>query len=407
MPGQKTGLSVLFTVCFLLSLASGFYVMSVFSAVIFFSFFIAYIWNKLSLRGLKIGIERQDDRGQVGDIAKQIIWIENDSLLPRPWLHIVSLGSLPKIKPLLVGLWARSGRNWFTLEVLLESRGRFDWGDLGFFSSDPFALFDSQLIHRNTGKIIIYPRAVELEQFSLSNVDFPSDAFDYKETMNTSPNVISIRQYNASDSIGRIHWPSTAKFNRLMTKEFENEIEHEVSVIVDLDKRAHSGSGIGGTEEMAIMVAASVSRYFIEKGSSVGFIGLSDSEKVLAPRSGDRQLLSIFNELALIRAVGKYPIEHVLTAGIGKPNQQAALIIVTPSKNGALSAIKYLEYRNAPGAVIYIDYNTLAEQPFDEKEELNSNRIPLYIVNEDADLNVALNISSSLKAPMPPFRMND
>ena len=83
---------VLLLLALMLALSSGFLPMSVLAIVIGVSFIVSYVWNKLSLKGLRVRIERTPNMGHVGQEIDRLIWIENHSVLPRLWVQIKSIG---------------------------------------------------------------------------------------------------------------------------------------------------------------------------------------------------------------------------------------------------------------------------------------------------------------------------
>ena len=73
--------TVLFLLSLMLSLSSGFLPMSALAIVIGVSFIVSYVWNKLSLKGLSVRIERTPNMGHVGQEVDRLFWIENHSFL--------------------------------------------------------------------------------------------------------------------------------------------------------------------------------------------------------------------------------------------------------------------------------------------------------------------------------------
>ncbi|MFL2640358.1 MAG: DUF58 domain-containing protein [Dehalococcoidia bacterium] len=387
---------VLFLTALILALSSGFLPMSVLAIVIGVSFVVSYCLNKFSLKGLTIGIDKTPDIGHVGQEVERLVWIENGSFLPRLWVQIRSMGNLPGVKSLVTGISGRSPRGWYRIPALLQNRGRYEWGDINISSGDPLGLFVSDRNIRSNVSIIVHPRVVDITDFALSSVDPGSDSSQFLASADVTPNVVSVRRYNSSDSMNRIHWVSSARMNQLMVKEFELEIQNDLWIILDLNVDAHQGTGLDGTEETAVTVAASIANHFIYNSNSVGLVGNDAQEFILSPRSGDRQLSYIFEYLASCRSDGVTPIKNMLSQDISRLSRQAGVVIITTSDSERITAAtNYLSARNAPGALVSIDLESFGLINVDNpeiQENLDTN-IPIYSVRKGDDLSKALSFT--------------
>ena len=382
----------------MLALSSGFLPMSVLSIVIGVAFIVSYIWNKLSLKGLRVGIERTPNMGHVGQKVNQVFWVENHSFLPRLWVQIKSTGSLRGTKSLVAGIRGRAPRTWYRMPAILQNRGRYDWGDVTVSSGDPLGLFVSQRRINNKASILVHPRVVDIDDFALSSIDPGSDSSEFLSSSDVTPNVVSVRRYNSGDSMNHIHWVSSARMNQLMVKEFELEVQNDLWIILDLNAETHFGIGFDGTEETAVTVAASISNHFIQNNNSVGLIGNDSLEYVLPPRFGDRQLSYIFEYLAACKADGDKPINNMLLQDMSRVNRQAGVVIITTSEtDGILAATNYLSSRSAPGAVVSLDLESFKHDQINKKEhkEIIDTNIPIYSVRKGSDLSKSLRFENS------------
>jgi len=168
-------------------------------------------------------------------------------------------------------------------------------------------------------------------------------------------NAAGVRDYAPGDSFGRIHWPSTARRERLIVKEFELDPLADIWLIPDMADFAHvradkplpsiSADNLplwlrmkdrafqlpAATEEYVVSIAASLARYFLRRDRAVGLLAYGQSHEVVQPDRGERQLNRILETLAVLRATGKVPISSVLHAESQLLPRGATIIIITPS----------------------------------------------------------------------------
>jgi uncharacterized protein (DUF58 family) len=215
--------------------------------------------------------------------------------------------------------------------------------------------------------------------------------------------------------MNRIHWVSTARRNRLMTKEFELDPQAEVWIILDaaqtgqasipfswpkrtkedLWKHKFEFSLPPSTEEYSVSVAASVARYYLRKGRAVGFISSGQSLTMLPPDRGGRQLGKILESLALLRAEGNLPIWGLVDIQAQHLARGSTIVLITHSveKEIVLTA-DFLSRRGLRPVVVLIDaasFNGPAGTG-EVAEGLRYMKVPLRVVRRDDDIAKALSL---------------
>lgn len=386
----------LLTLAFLLTLASGFYATSRLFTVLLSALVLSWLWTKFSLRRVSAGAEQQTTLAQVGEWVQQRVWLQNNSRLPRPWVHVQDLGDVPDLPSLVTGLPTRGGRSWSTLRTRTTRRGRFTWGPLRISSGDPLGLFHTERTIPSEESLVVYPAPVPLDEFVLSASEEAGDAPEYRGTSHITPNVVSVRRYSVGDSLNRIHWKSSAKLNRLMVKEFETEVQSDLWVLLDLNAAAQVGSGPDGTEDMGVTIAASLVKYLLEYDNGVGFAAIGDREYVIPPGVGDKHLWQVLESLALCRAEGARSLQEVLAAQAPRFTRQMGVIAITASVQDALGVGTFLIERNAPGAVVLLEPMSFGapESALPALGNLLATGLAVYVVRRGDDLTRALSFSA-------------
>jgi uncharacterized protein (DUF58 family) len=104
---------------------------------------------------------------------------------------------------------------------------------------------------------------------------------------------IETREYVPGDDYRLIEWKATARSGRLMVREFEQETNLEVILL--LDTRASMGYGIIGKTKFEYMVrgAAAIADYLIKRGDLVGLAYSSGRRKVILRPSRGRTHISM------------------------------------------------------------------------------------------------------------------
>ncbi|MEK7815060.1 MAG: DUF58 domain-containing protein, partial [Chloroflexota bacterium] len=203
----------------------------------------------------------------------------------------------------------------------------------------------------------------------------------------------SVREYASGDSLARIHWPSTARMNTFMVKEFDMGISAEAWVLLDLQRGVHLGSPPDNTEELAVTVAASLITRLLELSLPVGLAADGDQTYLLRPDSSPEQQGRLMEALAAVRAQGQTTLERFIYDLQPHLNRFNTLTVVTPSAHSEwIPAVDSLRHVGINVAVVIIDPQSFGGS-MDLQSSLNSlfvNDIPTYLVKRGQPLNEAL-----------------
>jgi uncharacterized protein (DUF58 family) len=122
------------------------------------------------------------------------------------------------------------------------------------------------------------------------------------------------------------------------------------------------------TEEYAVSIAASLARYYIQKGRAVGMVAASQILQVLPADRGVRQLNKILESLSLLRAEGRLPFEALVDAQARHmPRGSTVILITTSAEKGVLTIADILLRRGHHPVAIVIDSTTFGGYSTAEK----------------------------------------
>jgi uncharacterized protein (DUF58 family) len=392
------------------------------------------LWAALALRGVQVQRKarirraqvgqtfqkrpeiQNDSRAQVGQIFQERFEIQNDSRLPRLWLEVRDQSTLPgsqgsRVLSMIRGQQRRSYR----ARTRLVQRGVFPLGPTVLASGDPFGLFPVSRIMPPAVSLLVYPITVEVRAFPNPPGLLPGGEALRCRTHQVTPNVAGVRDYAPGDSLNRIHWVSTARRERLMVKEFELDPLAEVWVFLDVAREVQSALPYSppdlavdallrpleevvlppSTEEYAVSIAASLGRYFLQRGRAVGLVscGQSQSPSVLPPDRGGRQLGKVLEAMALLRAAGDLPISALVAARARHLPRGSTVILITPSVQEEVAlTVDHLLRRGLRPVVVLLDAASFGGPPGTEAltTAITALGAPVCQITNGADLGTVL-----------------
>ncbi len=104
--------------------------------------------------------------------------------------------------------------------------------------------------------------------------------------------------YSTGDDIRRINWRAYARTRELIVNEYEQERIADVTVFLDARERANPRIGKEKTFTYAVRAAASMAKYFIKQGNSVGLFIYGEYINWTFPGYGKTQMRRILDSLA-------------------------------------------------------------------------------------------------------------
>ena len=357
--GTRRSLSIVVTltiVAFAVGFASNYWLPQRLGYTLLFGVVLAALWTWSSGQGVRVRMSRSRDRVQAGESIIERFEVINDSAIPKLWLEVEEATDLPGHTAKFVTSLGRSGhRNW-RVQTACHRRGLYNLGPITVRSSDPFDIFHRELRFGHRRGLVVYPRALELPRYSAPPANLPGEGRFRRRTHYVTPNASGIRDYEAGDSVNRIHWKSSLRTGSLKVKTFELDPASHLWVILDLSSQDHIGSDDDASIETAVTVAASVIRLFINQNRSVGLMMFGERLDVIEPDRGSQHFGRMLESLAVAQPVGTAPVASILYQQSRRWGRHTTVIVITGSTDPRWQgAIRTLTQRGVKAAVAMLD----------------------------------------------------
>ncbi|HEV3230915.1 MAG TPA: DUF58 domain-containing protein [Candidatus Dormibacteraeota bacterium] len=294
---------------------------------------LSWLWARLGARGLVLRRESPEGAYQVGEQFSEPLVLQNRAPLSLPWIEVIDRSSIPGYDAgRAISLGARRQRRWLS-SGRFAARGRYLMGPVDIVTGDPFGFFQRSQRLPPTSAVVVYPRLVDVSSLLPGAARNSGDTSAAGRFVDSPPDAFGIREHDPSDGFNRIHWPSTARLGRPMSKTFEKFEGSDVMVVLDLDGSAHRGAGVVSTIEYAASLAASVAADVVGRGQSVGLTCNDRRLTSLPPARGGGQLRRVLEYLAVAEANGTTSLDTML-AGLAQARGQQSVVVITPRGSG-------------------------------------------------------------------------
>ncbi|MGQ9839701.1 MAG: DUF58 domain-containing protein [Anaerolineae bacterium] len=377
---------------------------------------LALFWAWSNRRGLVLKRATRTQRSQVGKYFEEALELANNSRWPKLWVEVFDASTLPghHVSRVVNSLGRHSTFRW-QVRTLCRRRGRFTLGPTTLTSGDPLGIFRFTRAIPQTTTLVVAPATVAIAQFSPPTGYLPGGETLRRRTPYVTTSVAGVRDYVPGDSFNRIHWPSTARMGRLISKEFELDPLADVWLFLDMYGDAHAEAPFEELEEDILMpwltrraervtlppstveysvtIAASLAQHFLQSDREVGFLSYAESRQIVQPDRGERQLNRLLEILAVIQPRGRVPLAQVLAGegtGLGR---HMTVIVITPSTDSRwVTALRGLRARRVHGVAVLLAARTFGPAPDWNPivAELQASGVTAYLVKNGDDLAVAL-----------------
>jgi uncharacterized protein (DUF58 family) len=389
----------------------------------------AWAWARLGLLGLELHRVLRSSRSQAGAIIEERFILRNRSRVPHFWVELWDDSTLPghHASTVITGLGPHTSRHW-VVHTLCTERGRFQLGPLTARVIDPFGLFINEKRFPQTADLVVHPYTASLPTVILGPSQLPGGAAVQRKTAAVTPSAAGVREYSPGDALSRIHWPSTARRDRLISKEFELDPKADVWLVLDSQREVHCRLPEAAdteptqdtpfwarrpqfhlppaTEEYCVAAAASLADYFLHHDRSVGLAAYAQQREVIQPDRGERQRERLMERLATLRAESDLSLAEALRLeGTSFPRGSTVVLISPSAELSVAVAAQQLRSRGTEVAVILIERGSFGspQSVAEVALRLRGLRVDVRMVRRDEDLSSAL-IGDSLAPRLTPWR---
>lgn len=291
---------------------------------------LSFAWTWALGRGLNARRRLRFGWVSVGDRLEEQFILTNHSPAPALWIEVVDHSNVPGYRPAVIqsvgsGDWQR-----WRQTAICQQRGQFHLGPWAIRSGDPFGLFIVTRHYPQAEEIIIHPPIHGQLPIPLPAGRRSGRARTQQRHWRATVNAASVRDYQNGDPLSWVHWPTSARRDKLYVRQFDRDTAGDIWMLLDSEESVQLGDGPESTEEQAVLLAAALLAQSLHQNRGVGLAVYGRSPQVIPPAKGEGQRWRLLRALALMRADGETPLQRALAELAGAARRGAAAVIITP-----------------------------------------------------------------------------
>ncbi|MGQ9682830.1 MAG: DUF58 domain-containing protein [Anaerolineae bacterium] len=319
--------------------------------------------------------------------------VHNRSLLPVLWLHVhdslpIELRS-PNFYQQALSLMPRESAT-LSYRIACRRRGYYRLGPVTLQSGDLLGTLQATQTHTGDETLIVYPRIIPLTGIALPSRT-PHGTLPSRQRLFEDPTrIMGVRDYVPGDSLRHIAWKTSAVMGHLQTRRYQPAIALDTMLFLDMDRRAYSAVRQRVATELAVVVAASLANWLVERRQAVGLASnghdplAAGMPTVRQPRKGRGALVSTLEVLARLERSDGPDLPGLLRRESAHLAWGSTIVVITGRVSEELfAALAHLKRRGFALVLISTDPSASFQAV---RRRAASIAVPAYQVWEETDL---------------------
>ncbi len=228
-------------------------------------------------------------------------------------IKIINHYSLPVLLKIIDELPYQFQKRDFELNVNLQSgerkeqiytlrplvRGVYEFGKLNVFIISPLRMAMLKQSFSSNKSVKVYPAFIQMRKYELIALSDKSN-FGVKKIrrLGHTMEFEHIKTYNKGDDYRTINWKATAKYNKLMVNQYQDEKSQNIYSIIDMGRTMQLPFNGMTLLDYAINSTLAISNIAIKKKDKAGLLTFEKRiDTFLKPRNEKKHLQDIFESL--------------------------------------------------------------------------------------------------------------
>jgi uncharacterized protein (DUF58 family) len=210
------------------------------------------------------------------------------------------------------------------------TRGAFHFEPMALRLRTRLGLMERQLRAGEPQPVRVYPDFGALSGYALLATDHRLSQMGILQRRRRGEGMDfqQLREYRRGDSLRRIDWKATARMHRLISREYQDERDQAIVLLLDCGRRMATADGPLSHFDAALNAALLLAHVGLHHGDAVGVATMAGEERFIAPRKARSTTTLILNLLYDLQPTLHSPDYHTAALELMRRVHRRALVVV-------------------------------------------------------------------------------
>jgi uncharacterized protein (DUF58 family) len=197
------------------------------------------------------------------------------------------------------GRIAPSGFTTLVYPIKLMKRGSLSFTPAHILRNSPLGLWRRRSFAASLDEVKVYPNYEPVVRFALLAMEHRESQMGIirKNIVGVSKEFHQLREYQEGDVLSQIDWKATAKRRELISREFEEQRNQNIILLVDSGQRMRPLDGGLPQFDHCLNAMLLLSYIALRQGDKVGVLSFGGTNRWLPPVKGQHAITNILNHL--------------------------------------------------------------------------------------------------------------
>lgn len=178
-------------------------------------------------------------------------------------------------------------------------RGEYTFNGVDLRVSGPLGLVWRQVHVARQDTVRVFPDFKRLAGYAMTLGDSPLNWRGVRRRPKRGEGLEfqQLREYHPGDSLRQIDWKSTAWHRKIISREYQEERDQTVVILMDCGRRLRSEDVQGTLFDHALDSVLLLAYIALRQGDAVGFNAFNGDERAMAPAKGNQALHALLNQV--------------------------------------------------------------------------------------------------------------
>ena len=223
-------------------------------------------------------------------------------------------------------------RGWVESSYGVRSniRGAFEFGPIALRLRTRLGLMERQLTIGTATPVRVYPDFGALSGYALLATDHRLSQMGILQRRRRGEGMDfqQLRDYRIGDSLRRVDWKATARMHRLISREYQDERDQAIVLLLDCGRRMATADGPLSHFDAALNAALLLAHVGLHHGDAVGVATMAGEDRFIAPRKARSTTTLILNLLYDLQPTLHSPDYHTAALELMRRVHRRALVVV-------------------------------------------------------------------------------